>query len=124
MSVSRGFMLGGTIYLLVGISLGAYMGASGDHSLTPVHAHINLLGFVLMTVFGLAYRLVPGLGDGTLPKAHFWLHLLGSLGLLIALTLLITGRAAESVVGPIMPVFEGAVLLGVVLWLVGLFRHA
>ena len=124
MSASRGFLLAGGVYLLVGILLGGYMGASGDHSLTPVHAHINLLGFTLMTIFGLAYRLVPGLGDGALPKAHFWLHLLGSLGLLIALTLLMTGKAPEATVGPMMPVFEGAIILGAVLWLVGLVRKA
>lgn len=124
MSISRGFLLAGAVYLIVGIMLGGYMGASGDHSLTPVHAHINLLGFALMTIFGLAYRLVPGLGDGALPKAHFWLHLVGSLGLLVALTLMMLGKVSEAAVGPLMPVFEGAVLLGVVLWLVGLWRKA
>lgn len=124
MSISRGFLLAGAVYLIFGVALGGYMGASGDHSLTPVHAHINLLGFTLMTVFGLAYRVIPGLGDGALAKAHFWLHLLGSLGLLIGLTLLMTGKAPEATVGPMMPVFEGAILLGIVLWLVGLLRKA
>lgn len=124
MSISRGFLVAGAIYLIVGISLGGYMGASGDHSLSPVHAHINLLGFVLMSIFGLAYRLVPGLSDGLLPKLHFWLHQVGSLCLLVALTLLMTGKVAEASIGPFMPVFEGAVLLGVVLWLVTLLRKA
>jgi len=31
-------------YFAVGVMLGVAMGASGDHSLFPVHAHINLLG--------------------------------------------------------------------------------
>ena len=38
------------VYLLVGVSLGIYMGASGDHSLHPVHAHINLLGWATLTL--------------------------------------------------------------------------
>lgn len=74
MNISLGFLVMGGVYLVAGIVLGSYMGGSGDHSLAPVHAHINLLGFALMTAFGLGYRLVPGLADGVLPKAHFWLH--------------------------------------------------
>lgn len=124
MSVSRNFLIAGAVFLIAGILLGGYMGASGDHSMTPVHAHINLLGFVLMTVFGLSYRLIPGLGDGALPKAHFWLHFLGSLALLISLTLMMTGKVSEATIGPAMPVFELAVLLGALIWLLGLVRKA
>lgn len=124
MNISRGFMVMGAAYLVVGIVLGAYMGGSGDHTLTPVHAHINLLGFTLMTVFGIGYRLVPGLAEGTLPKVHFWLHQVGALGLLLGLFLMMSGRVAEATIGPVFPVLEGAILLGAVLWLVGVVRHA
>lgn len=124
MNISRSFMVMGAIYLIVGILLGSYMGGSGDHSLAPVHAHINLLGFTLMTVFGIGYRLVPGLAEGTLPKAHFWLHQVGALLLLIGLFLMMTGTVAEATIGPVFPILEGAILLGAVLWLVGVVRHA
>lgn len=124
MNISKGFLVAGAIYLLIGISLGGYMGASGDHTLTPVHAHINLLGFVLMTLFGLCYRLIPGLGEGTMPRVHFWLHQIGSLGLMIALTLLMTGKVAEATIGPVMPLLEGAILVGAILWLLGLLRKS
>ncbi len=59
MNISRNFILAGVAYLLVGISFGIYMGSSGDHSYAPLHAHINLLGFTLMTVFGVLYRVFP-----------------------------------------------------------------
>ncbi|MFD1808492.1 hypothetical protein ACFSHQ_11265 [Gemmobacter lanyuensis] len=68
MNISRSFLLIGSLYLLVGIGLGSHMGASGDHTLAPVHAHINLLGFVLMTLFGLAYRVMPAMGGGCCPR--------------------------------------------------------
>ena len=123
MSISRGFVVMGAVYLVVGIVFGAYMGGSGDHTLAPVHAHINLLGFTLMTVFGIGYRVIPGLAEGTMPKVHFWLHQVGVL-LLLALFLLMTGRVAEATIGPAFPVLEGAVLLGAVLWLVNVLRHA
>ncbi|MCX7289074.1 MAG: hypothetical protein NTW20_16405 [Rhodobacterales bacterium] len=124
MNISRGFIIMGAVYLLVGIGFGSYMGGSGDHSLAPVHAHINLLGFTLMTVFGIGYRLIPGLAEGMLPKLHFWLHQVGALFLLVGLFLMMSGRVAEASIGPVFPVLEGAILLGAVLWLMGVVRHA
>ena len=124
MNISRNFLVIGATYLLVGIGFGAYMGGSGDHTLAPVHAHINLLGFTLMTVFGIGYRLIPGLAEGLRAKLHFWLHQAGTLFLLLGLFLMMTGRVAEATIGPIFPVLEGAILLGASLWLVGVVRHA
>jgi hypothetical protein len=124
MNLSRSFLLIGAVYLLVGITLGAYMGASEDHTLSPVHAHINLLGFTLMTLFGLAYRVIPGLSEGLLPKLHFWLHQLGSLGLLVGLALMMSGTVAPEVIGPFFPIFEVAILVGILLWLTNLIRRA
>ena len=124
MNISRGFIVMGAVYLIVGIGFGSYMGGSGDHSLAPVHAHINLLGFTLMTVFGIGYRLIPGLAEGLLPKLHFWLHQLGTLLLLLGLFLMMSGRVAAESIGPVFPLLEGAILVGAVLWLVGALRHA
>ncbi|GGW27998.1 hypothetical protein GCM10011452_15780 [Gemmobacter lanyuensis] len=124
MNISRSFLLIGSLYLLVGIGLGSHMGASGDHTLAPVHAHINLLGFVLMTLFGLAYRVMPAMGGGMLPKAHFWLHQAGSLVLLIGLFLMMGGMVAAESIGPVFPLAELSILAGVVCFLVNLWRHA
>lgn len=124
MSISRNFLVMGAIYLLVGISFGMYLGASEDRSLAPLHAHINLLGFTLMTIFGLAYRIMPQMADGPLAKAQFWLHQAGALILLIGLFMLLTGRTMPGLPLPIMPVAEGMVLLSVVIWLVNMIRHA
>jgi hypothetical protein len=124
MNISRGFLIIGSLYLLVGIGFGMYMGGSGDHTLAPVHAHINLLGFTLMTVFGLAYRVIPGLADSPLAQAHFWLHQAGALVLLIGLFLLMTGRVPEATIGPIFPFAEGAVALGVLCWIANVVRAA
>lgn len=124
MSISRGFLVMGSLYLLVGILFGMYMGGSGDRTLAPIHAHINLLGFTLMTVFGLGYLVMPALAGGNLAKAHFWLHQVGALLLLVALFLMISGRVAEATIGPVMPVAEGAVLVGVLCWVVNIYRNA
>lgn len=124
MNISRNFLVIGSLYLLVGILLGMYMGGSGDHALTPVHAHINLLGFTLMTLFGIVYRVVPALAGSGLAKAHFWLHQTGALVLLSLLFLMIGGFAAEASIGPFMPVPELAVLLGTAAFALNLWKNA
>lgn len=124
MSVSRSFLVMGSVYLLVGILLGMYMGGSGDHTLAPVHAHINLLGFTLMTLFGIAYFVMPALAAATLAKAHFWLHQVGAFVLLIALFLLISGKVPEATIGPVLPFAEGAVFLGILCWAVNVYQNA
>lgn len=42
---------------VIGVSLGVYMGIGRDHSLAPVHVHLNLIGWVSLFLFGLYYRL-------------------------------------------------------------------
>jgi cbb3-type cytochrome oxidase subunit 1 len=123
MNISRWFLVIGSLYLIVGIGLGSHMGSSGDHTLAPVHAHINLLGFTLMTVFGLAYRLIPALADGFLAKAHFWLHQIGTLILLVALYLMMSGTVAAESIGFIFPITEILVLLGALCWAINVFGN-
>ena len=98
------------------------MGAKGDFTLAPLHAHINLLGFVLMTLFGLLYRVMPELAGNVLAKAHFWLHQIGAFLLLIMLFLFLSGRITEAGMVPVAPVAEITVFLGILCYVVNLFR--
>jgi hypothetical protein len=41
---------------LGGMTLGMQMGISQDFTLAPAHAHLNLLGWVTMTLYGLYHR--------------------------------------------------------------------
>src|SRR5688500_4672070 len=45
-----------TFAALTGMGLGMHMGMSQDFALVPVHAHLNLLGWVTMALYGLYYR--------------------------------------------------------------------
>jgi hypothetical protein len=47
---------------LAGMGLGLFMGIAQDFTLTPVHAHTNLLGFVALMLYGLYYRGAAGIG--------------------------------------------------------------
>lgn len=62
------------LYFVAGVSLGIFMAASQDHSMFPVHAHLNLLGWVTLSLFGLYYRALPSAATSRLAKVHFWIY--------------------------------------------------
>ena len=92
MFVSNNFLRLGALSALVGMSLGVWMGANENFVLRPVHAHINLVGFASMMLFGLFYRAFPAAGRGWMPMAHFVLSVIGFLILMPSLTLMLLGK--------------------------------
>ena len=66
--------------------LGHYlmMGAIPSCPSAPIHGHTILLSFVGMTLFGLVYRALPSWMPGEPPlslvRLHFWLTVLGVIG--------------------------------------------
>lgn len=62
---------------LAGMAWGIHMSASGDHLMAPAHAHLNLLGWVSLALFGTFYQLVPAAAQGLLPKIHLGVAVLG-----------------------------------------------
>jgi hypothetical protein len=68
-----------TVLLLCGLVFGIAMGMREDFTLAPAHAHLNLVGFVLMFMVGLYYRIVPAAGAGLLAKIQAGLHIVGAL---------------------------------------------
>jgi hypothetical protein len=69
----------GAVILLVGMLAGIAMGIQQDFTLAPAHAHLNLVGGVLLFLFGLYYRLVPAAGNSPLAKLQAWLHIVGGI---------------------------------------------
>jgi hypothetical protein len=67
------------IILVVGMIWGIEMGIRHDFAMAPAHAHFNLIGGVLLFVFGLYYKLFPAAGDSALAKWQGWLHIVGSI---------------------------------------------
>jgi hypothetical protein len=49
------FLVAGTT-VIFGMCLGFYMGIAQDFTLAPVHAHLNLLGWVSLFLLGVYYR--------------------------------------------------------------------
>jgi hypothetical protein len=67
------------VILLFGMLAGIDMGIRQDFVLAPAHAHLNLVGGVLLFLFGLYYRLIPAAGNSTLAKVQGWLHIVGGI---------------------------------------------
>ncbi len=71
------FFVTAAIAVLLGMFWGIHMSASGDHSMAPAHAHLNLIGWVTMGLFGLYYHTVPAAAESKLARIHYPLALAG-----------------------------------------------
>jgi hypothetical protein len=108
------------LFVLVGMIWGLRMAISNDHSAFPAHAHLNLLGWVSLFLFGVYYRLHPKL-DGSraaLVQAGIWS--VGVVIMTIGVGLVTTGHEAGD---PIAAAGSLVVLAGMVFfgWIV--FRN-
>ena len=90
-NISQWFLRLSILYLIAGVSLGIFMAASHDHSMDPVHAHLNLLGWVTMALFGLFYRAWPEAAASRLAKVHFWLYVPAHFVQMVSLAALFRG---------------------------------
>lgn len=84
-NIDRWFILMAIVYALLGMGLGFWMGANEDYTHVPVHAHINLVGWASMALFGLIYRAFPDLSASRLASPHFWLMTLGTPVMLVGI---------------------------------------
>ncbi|HUG42030.1 MAG TPA: cbb3-type cytochrome c oxidase subunit I [Longimicrobiales bacterium] len=84
----RNFIRASLVWLGVGILLGVSMAFwPAEHMVyRPAHAHANLLGFVSMMIFGVAYHVLPRFSGSPLwsrrsALVHLWVANLGLSGL-------------------------------------------
>jgi hypothetical protein len=89
------------VILLLGMLGGIDMGVRQDFVLAPAHAHFNLVGGVLLFLFGLYYRLVPAAGTSGLAKIQGWLHIVGSIAFPAGVALVLI-KGPSLVVAPIV----------------------
>jgi hypothetical protein len=95
--ISNWFLRIGALAGLSGMAIGVGMAAAGDHSQAPLHAHINLIGWVSMVLYGLVYRAMPGAANSRLAPWQFGLAVTGLITMLpglafIGMTRFATGK--------------------------------
>jgi hypothetical protein len=110
------FMLTGIVFALIGMGLGIHMGTSEDFTLAPVHAHINLVGWASMMLFGLFYRGAPQSASTIAARVHYWVALVGAACLAIGIygTLAQPGIAMLVIPGSLLTILSMATFLWVV----------
>ena len=86
------FFATAAIFALLGMLWGIQMSASQDHTLSPAHGHLNLIGFVAMSIFGTYYALTPRACESRLCAAHYGLTVAAVLVLVPGIVLAITNQ--------------------------------
>lgn len=87
---SKAFLKSSLVWLGLGVTLGVAMAVHPAWIVyRPAHMHMNLLGFVAMMIFGVAYHVIPRftgnpLHSRRLSGVHWWIANAG-------LTLMVTG---------------------------------
>ena len=120
---SRAFIKASVTWLALGVTLGVAMAMMPSWTIhRTAHLHMNLLGFVAMMIFGVAYHVLPRfvgapLHDRRLASAHWWLANIG-------LTLMVAGFALRT--APIVPppVSAACLAIGGALSAVGAYAFA
>jgi hypothetical protein len=107
------------VILLIGMVGGMAMGMQQNFVLAPAHAHLNLIGGVLLFLFGLYYRVIPAAGRMMLARIQGWLHILGSILFPAGIALVLVGGPAY-IAAPI--VGSLVVVLATVLFAIVVFR--
>jgi len=106
----------GALWLVLGMGLGIGMGAAHDFALAPLHAHINLIGFVAHALFGLAYRNWPALKESRLAPYQFWIFVVATPVTLVGLYFTLTnGPELPTILGS-AAVFVGAAIFAAMMW--------
>ncbi len=105
------------LMVLVGMLWGLQMAISDDHSAFPAHAHLNLLGFVALFLFGIFYRLNPAVEANRLALPQVWIWIASTIVLVIGVALVHTGHHSGDPIAAVgsLVVFADAVLFT---WLV------
>src|ERR1700726_2476503 len=67
------------LMVVAGMIWGIVMGISQDHSTLPAHAHLNLLGWVSLFLFGIYYHLHPAVDLNRLALVQVSIWIVGTI---------------------------------------------
>src|SRR5689334_5557368 len=100
------------LFVIAGMAMGIGMAASQDHSIMPAHAHLNLLGWVSLFLFGIYYERRPALDTSRLARVQVWIWSIGTVILTAAVAAVHLGyEAADPVAAVASLIVLGAMIL-------------
>lgn len=92
--VSHYYFKTAIVFLIIGIAMGLQMSISGNHNVIGAHAHVNLLGWVTMALFGTYFALVPRKAEGRLAMIQYRVYTGGVVVIVPALYFMLLGNEA------------------------------
>jgi len=119
--VSATFFAFGALCVLVGMLWGMEMGATDNFVVAPAHAHLNLLCWVTMALYGTFYALTAKTMSPRLAWANFFFSAAG--GVILIPTLAIFLAKGDKAMLPLMIVGEVLTVLGLLTFLVSVLRE-
>jgi len=75
--IDKNYIMIGLVWVLVGMIFGTWLGASNHMNFANSHAHINLLGFVVSSLFGIFYWAYPNMAKSKLAMWQFIIYEVG-----------------------------------------------
>jgi hypothetical protein len=121
--VSAAFFLVAALLLLSGMVLGEYMGAHEDFTLAPLHAHINLLGWVTLALYGTFYALTKETYSPRLAWINFTVSVVGILAMIPVLYLVLTAPDGGKTYGALAGGAGGIMMIGLLIFIVSVIRE-
>lgn len=119
--IDRYYIIAAATYLVIGLCLGIGMGITENFQLVAVHAHINLVGWASLGLYGLILRAFPELRASKLAPWQFGVANLGAITFLPGIALAVTQTT------PVLAIVGSLIwLLGALLFLamcIGLARN-
>lgn len=109
------------LFVVAGMAMGIGMAASQDHSIMPAHAHLNLLGWVSLFLFGIYYERRPALNASRMAMVQIVLWSVGTVVLTVAVAAIHLGYTAAD---PIAAIASLVILAAMLIFAYFVFRPA
>src|ERR1700704_5862190 len=94
------------LMVIAGMIWGIAMGISQDHSTLPAHAHLNLLGWVSLFLFGIYNHLHPAVDLNRLATVQVWVWIAGTIILTIGVGLVHSGHEIGDPIAAVSSLIE------------------
>ena len=109
------------LFVVAGMAMGIGMAASQNHAIMPAHAHLNLLGWVSLFLFGIYYERRPALDASRLAMIQVALWSVGTVILTVAVAAIHLGYTAAD---PVAGIASLIVLVAMLMFAYFVFRPA
>jgi peptidoglycan/LPS O-acetylase OafA/YrhL len=112
LQIDRAYIVVALFLAIAGMLLGLYMGIAADNQLLTVHVALLLPGFVTLGIYGMLYRLWPGMQKSPMAAVQFWLAMVGITGLVAGAYFFATsGSVPLAAIGSVVTILAAVLMV-------------